>query len=535
MKLQSSLKRAAASRMNTQNGTSFLQMQDSVMKVAGEILDRMSELKSFFNDVSKGPDDRETYNHEFTELQKELNALKSQKFNGVSLFATSEAAGNPLKIITSDDGLGEHIELKRTGFFENLKSRYGADGELNTGSSGSYRQLVGDFIEDGGLADPNPGFASRDYSEGQVVFKANGLASQSGYFMALTHVKAGVAIEDTALPTSQWIRIADAEGVGFAEAYPDSPEYNFNSIKYNSSGDQVAYLKGDRIKVPAHWASPGSYLFLEAQADVPRGLTLSDIFALDGNGDATHIGDSKYFKYVGEDTGNNAKPTTEYIRANINLKEPSFYSGNNATQLINSIKSNTNNNFTPTYVRTPDNNIYSPAFNWNLKSFDTKTAYNYGDVVFKDGDDTIHQMHSSVKGQWGAQQYGQGDYVFRAGQWFQVVSATGATKDDMPYNPDADSVRTYLASTGYKQGMPVLVEDVGATANANQVYTASALMKGSFESTYQNGDYATNDVVQEGTQFWRWTSAPPSDYQHGNHNTGVVVRDGGQFYQANST
>ena len=59
MKLQSSLKRAAASRMNTQNGTSFLQMQDSVMKVAGEILDRMSELKSFFNDVSKGPDDRE--------------------------------------------------------------------------------------------------------------------------------------------------------------------------------------------------------------------------------------------------------------------------------------------------------------------------------------------------------------------------------------------------------------------------------------------------------------------------------------------
>ena len=33
--------------MNTQNGTSFLQMQDSVMKVAGEILDRMAELKAF--------------------------------------------------------------------------------------------------------------------------------------------------------------------------------------------------------------------------------------------------------------------------------------------------------------------------------------------------------------------------------------------------------------------------------------------------------------------------------------------------------
>ena len=118
MKLQSSLKRAAASKMNTQNGVSFLQMQDSVLKVSGEILDRMSELKSFFNDVSKGPADRETYNHEFNELQKELNALKAQKFNGVSLFATHEPGNQSLKIITSDDGLGEHIELSRTGFFE---------------------------------------------------------------------------------------------------------------------------------------------------------------------------------------------------------------------------------------------------------------------------------------------------------------------------------------------------------------------------------------------------------------------------------
>ena len=153
MKLQSSLKRAAASRLNTQNGVSFLQMQDGVLKVAGEILDRMAELKTFWNDVSKSADDRETYNHEFNELQKELNALKSQKFNGVSLFAMSEPDNNPLKIITSDDGLGEKIELARTGLFENLKSRYGADSVLNTGSHGQYRQLIGDFTRDGGLED----------------------------------------------------------------------------------------------------------------------------------------------------------------------------------------------------------------------------------------------------------------------------------------------------------------------------------------------------------------------------------------------
>ena len=88
LKLQSSMRRAAASMMNTQNGVSFLQMQDGAMKVAGEIVDRMAELKAFFNDISKSETDRETYNHEFNELQKELNSIKSQKFNGVSLFAS---------------------------------------------------------------------------------------------------------------------------------------------------------------------------------------------------------------------------------------------------------------------------------------------------------------------------------------------------------------------------------------------------------------------------------------------------------------
>ena len=164
MKLQSSLRRATASMMNTQNGTSFLQMQDSVLKVAGEIIDRMSELKSFWNDVSKNNTDRETYNHEFHELQKELNSLRGQKFNGVSLFASVSDDKNSLKIITSDDGLGDPIELARVGLFENLKSKFGVDGVLNSGSHGEFRQLVGDFTTDAGILDANPGFATRNYS-----------------------------------------------------------------------------------------------------------------------------------------------------------------------------------------------------------------------------------------------------------------------------------------------------------------------------------------------------------------------------------
>ena len=117
MKIQSALKRAAASKdFNTQNGTSFLQMQDGVLKVAGEILDRMAELKSFYNDVSKSDLDRDTYNHEFKELETELNMLKGQKFNGVSLFAMTQGDKNPLKIITSDDGFGSISIFKEMVF-----------------------------------------------------------------------------------------------------------------------------------------------------------------------------------------------------------------------------------------------------------------------------------------------------------------------------------------------------------------------------------------------------------------------------------
>ena len=46
----------------------------------------MSELKSFYNDVSKNDEDRETTT--LSRTAKGTNFLKSSKFNGVSLFAT---------------------------------------------------------------------------------------------------------------------------------------------------------------------------------------------------------------------------------------------------------------------------------------------------------------------------------------------------------------------------------------------------------------------------------------------------------------
>ena len=341
LKLQSSMRRAAASMMNTQNGVSFLQMQDGAMKVAGEIVDRMAELKAFFNDISKSETDRETYNHEFNELQKELNSIKSQKFNGVSLFASTDT--NSLKIDTSDDGQGEKIGLHRTGFFENLKSKFGSDGILNSGSHGEYRQLVGSFTEDAGPTSANPDHTSRSYKSGEVVFKQGTSSATSGYFMALTDVEAGTKVEDSGGSSSLWIQLADQDGDGFSEAYPSAAEFDPFSLQRTSDGRAVSYLKGDVVRVPAHWDSAGSYFYLEAQTDVPYGKTLNELY------NEGQVGEGKFFDYVGENSA--GIPTTEFVRANSLLPDPSLFSPSDTTSFMNLFAAHQDNNYTPGHVK----------------------------------------------------------------------------------------------------------------------------------------------------------------------------------------
>ena len=486
MKLQSSLKRSAASRLNTQNGVSFLQMQDGVLKVAGEILDRMAELKSFFNDISKNEDDRQTYNHEFSELQKELNSLQGQKFNGVSLFALVEPDNNPLKIITSDDGLGEIIEMSRTGLFENLKSKFGADSVLNTGSHGEYRQLMGDFTRDGGLEDADPGKTTRAYSSGSVVYKNGPLASESGYFMALTDVGAGTKIEDTGGSTSQWIRLADESGNGFAESFPLSPSYDHTNMKYNAKGERVAYLKGDVVKIQAHWASPGSHIFLKAQNDVPRGLDLESLFA------GGHVGATGYFDYVGSDRSNGAtaddKPLTEYLRTNVNLAEPVSFA-QTATDLRDLILANAPNGYQPSHVMlAAGTSIYAPSGDWGVQPWSNLASFKDGDLVLDNttpANPRLLEFNSTVKGNYNGGSYSAGSYVFYDGSWIKAEGGASAT--DIPRN--YENLVSIQAGDAFQFGNPAV------TQTGNRVRVATSVMRGTFDP---KSSYALNDVVHGG-------------------------------------
>lgn len=88
MKMSAAARRSGAGLNNIGNTVSFLQSQDGVLKVAGKILDRMSELATLNTDATKGANDKANYATEFTALTAELTKLSNETFNGIGLFGS---------------------------------------------------------------------------------------------------------------------------------------------------------------------------------------------------------------------------------------------------------------------------------------------------------------------------------------------------------------------------------------------------------------------------------------------------------------
>ncbi|ATC64093.1 flagellin [Nibricoccus aquaticus] len=102
MKLSAAAKRSGAAAINIGNSASYLQTQDGVLKVTGKVLERMSELKTLYNDPTKNSTDLSNYDSEFTSLQAQLTSLVAEKFNGVTLFGSTGSAG--LTVSVTEDG-----------------------------------------------------------------------------------------------------------------------------------------------------------------------------------------------------------------------------------------------------------------------------------------------------------------------------------------------------------------------------------------------------------------------------------------------
>jgi flagellin len=140
MKLNTAVTRLVGASNNVQNAISFIEVQDGMLETAGRIVNRMAEMKGMATgDPMKSPQDVESYNNEFHDLQEQLFQISEQTFNGASLFARFQESnsvpilGNEVKfkgttaedhtltIYTSDNGSsGTVISINRSSFLSAL-------------------------------------------------------------------------------------------------------------------------------------------------------------------------------------------------------------------------------------------------------------------------------------------------------------------------------------------------------------------------------------------------------------------------------
>lgn len=102
-KMSASIRTAEVFDKNIQNALAFLQVQDGVLAQMGEALERMAELKTLSDDVTKSNADVGLYQTEYVALQEHLEVLKAESFNGTALFSLSSGE-EPLSLLQGDSG-----------------------------------------------------------------------------------------------------------------------------------------------------------------------------------------------------------------------------------------------------------------------------------------------------------------------------------------------------------------------------------------------------------------------------------------------
>ena len=147
--LDAAIKRMDGTSSNVSNAISFLQVQEGVTQSMASILDRISELKTFYSDVMKNSSDKSNYDQEFLQLAKQLQNVQSETFNGISLFSDFSNSGGGIngatmiKLNTSDDAT-QSLSISRSVInTDDLKQIIDAGVAVERGIGGlSYVNIV---------------------------------------------------------------------------------------------------------------------------------------------------------------------------------------------------------------------------------------------------------------------------------------------------------------------------------------------------------------------------------------------------------
>jgi flagellin len=252
MKLSSAIHRLEGAHKNIQNAISFLEVQDGVLSTVGELVDRMSELRSLYNDVMKNESDLSTYDREFKDLQVQIYELAQEKFNQVSLFARytekqgsvegifngSSALDNTMNIYVSAEGdSGTKVSIHKSMLLSSLTIDTTNDLKVSLYGSGNQSTIF--RFANPSIDGTNEGrlISLREVSVGVFTFAIEniaGLRAQNGASMSRLQFAADhVTLLKSNLGAAKG-RIMDADIAA------ESTEFSKNNILVQASTSMVA-------------------------------------------------------------------------------------------------------------------------------------------------------------------------------------------------------------------------------------------------------------------------------------------------------
>ncbi len=86
IRFDAQINRIKAASSNVSNAVAYSQTQDGFLGKVASALDRMSELSTLSQDITKSDSDRAKYDTEFSTLKDYIGNIATKNFNGVSLF-----------------------------------------------------------------------------------------------------------------------------------------------------------------------------------------------------------------------------------------------------------------------------------------------------------------------------------------------------------------------------------------------------------------------------------------------------------------
>jgi flagellin len=130
MDLTAAANSAASTVASDNNKLSYLQAQDGVLAVAGQVATRIAQLNTLKNDPTLSTTDSAGYGTEITQLQTELTSLSGMSFNGIGLFGDATVATSIG--LTSSSSLSDIAGYRATNGAEQSALQFDSQAESST-------------------------------------------------------------------------------------------------------------------------------------------------------------------------------------------------------------------------------------------------------------------------------------------------------------------------------------------------------------------------------------------------------------------